>query len=121
MAQDGDHGGSQLEPPVVCVCCEKEFRNNKALGGHMRVHPGRLWRGNKFKPQFDLNQPAPEALAPQQIHLNQPAPEALAPLQIHLNQPALEAHAPLQIHLNQPALEALAPLQIDLNQPASEE
>ena len=119
MTQDGDHGGSQS--PVACVICGKEFRNKVSLGGHMRMHPGRGWRGIYFDPQIDLNQPAPEALAPQQIHLNQPAPEALASQQIDLNQPALEALAPLQIDLNQPTPEALAPLQIDLNQPASEE
>ena len=106
MAQDGDHGGPQLEPPVACVLCGKQFRNEVSLGGHMKMHPGRGWRGLYPPPlQIDLNQPAPEALAPQQFHLNQHAPEALAPLQIDLNQPALEALAPLQIDLNQPASE----------------
>uniref|UniRef100_A0A2N9IL32 C2H2-type domain-containing protein n=1 Tax=Fagus sylvatica TaxID=28930 RepID=A0A2N9IL32_FAGSY len=100
MAQDGDHGGPQLEPPVACVICGKEFRNKVSLGGHMRMHPGRGWRGINFYLQIDLNQPTLKALAPQQIHLNQPAPEALAPQQIHFNQHAPEALPPLQIHLN---------------------
>uniref|UniRef100_A0A2N9IIL4 C2H2-type domain-containing protein n=1 Tax=Fagus sylvatica TaxID=28930 RepID=A0A2N9IIL4_FAGSY len=68
MAQDGDHGRPQLETPVACVICGKEFRNKVSLGGHMRMHPGRGWRGINFDLQIDLKQPAPEAFAPQQIN-----------------------------------------------------
>ena len=42
--------------PEVCAVCKKHFRNKKALGGHMRVHP-RSWRG--ILPHLpDLNVPA---------------------------------------------------------------
>ena len=41
-------------PEFVCVVCSKHFRNNKALGGHMRVHPNCSWRGI-LPPLPDLN------------------------------------------------------------------
>ena len=41
-------------PEFVCVVCSKHFRNKKALGGHMRVHPNRRWR-RILPPLPDLN------------------------------------------------------------------
>lgn len=43
--------------PEVCAVCSKQFRNKKALGGHMRVHTNRSWCCI-LPPLPDLNVPA---------------------------------------------------------------
>uniref|UniRef100_A0A2N9HGE5 C2H2-type domain-containing protein n=1 Tax=Fagus sylvatica TaxID=28930 RepID=A0A2N9HGE5_FAGSY len=35
----------RLLPPYRCVVCQTEFPSERALSGHMRMHPDREWRG----------------------------------------------------------------------------
>ncbi|KAK4767999.1 hypothetical protein SAY87_003140 [Trapa incisa] len=38
-------GKVEREPITTCPVCKSEFRSEKAMSGHLKVHKGRLWKG----------------------------------------------------------------------------
>ena len=47
------------EHPFKCILCGKTFGKEMALCGHMRMHPHRLWKGQRPPPNwesFNLNE-----------------------------------------------------------------
>ncbi|TVU07539.1 hypothetical protein EJB05_40899, partial [Eragrostis curvula] len=41
------------EGPYLCPVCNRRFKTEKAVHGHMRSHPDRSWRGMEEPPQID--------------------------------------------------------------------
>ena len=131
LSAQGVYGGHAqahiaLDPPKYyckCIVCGKTFPSDKALGGHMKVHPERPWRGLIPPPTGDQSSAALSATRGLGINLIEPQENALASTRFELNVLDLEAQLEKAISpkfdLNVPAPETF--LKFDLNVPASEE
>ncbi|GMY32731.1 zinc finger protein zat2 [Fagus crenata] len=131
FSTQGVHGGHAqahiaLDPPKYyckCTVCGKPFPSDKALGGHMKVHPERPWRGLIPPPTVDQSSAALSATRGPGINLIEPQENALASARFELNVLALEAQLEKatspKFDLNVPAPETF--LKFDLNVPALEE
>ena len=131
LSAQGVYGGHAqahiaLDPPKYyckCIVCGKTFPSDKALGGHMKVHPERPWRGLIPPPTGDQSSAALSATRGLGINLIEPQENALASARFELNVLALEAKLEKatspKFDLNVPAPETF--LKFDLNVPASEE
>ncbi|KAL0002914.1 hypothetical protein SO802_016695 [Lithocarpus litseifolius] len=110
-----------------CIVCGKHFFKKKSLGGHMKRHPERLWRG-LYPPPTGHHAPEACVVCGKRFvskkalggHMKQHPERSWRGLLPPTGEPAAASNgnttAPLLIDLNQPA-----PLLIDLNQPAPEE